>query len=137
MVNSLKITYIQYMIAPITETKEYSIVIDNSYIKLIDQRSDQVVELNEIDEMIADVEKHRKSEKIPLIIVTGFGTMLTNEARERLTHLAKSKTYKIAIIIHDFTQRIMGNFVIHLLNNRRSLQLFTNETDAKKWLLDI
>ena len=87
--------------------------------------------------MIAYVEKHRKSEKIPLIIVTGFGTMLTNEARERLTHLAKSKTYKIAIIIHDFTQRIMGNFVIHLLNNRRSLQLFTNETDAKKWLLDI
>ena len=124
------------MITPKLKTKEFSIEIHDKFIKLQDHRSDTTISKFEIQQMMAEVEKHRNAEKIFLLVVTGENTMLTNEAREYITHLAKSKTFKIGIIIHDLAQRIMGNFVIHLLNNRTILQLFTNEKDAKKWLLD-
>ena len=124
------------MIAPNINTKEYSLEVHDNFIKVFDKRIDQVISLNDITQIMDEVEKHRKSEKILLLIVTGKNTILSDEARERITFLAKTKTYKVALIIHDLAQRVMGNFVIHLLNNRRTLQLFTNDKDALKWLLD-
>jgi len=124
------------MIAPNINSKEYSLEVHDNFIKVFDKRIDQVISLNDITQIMDEVEKHRKSEKILLLIVTGKNTILSDEARERITFLAKTKTYKVALIIHDLAQRVMGNFVIHLLNNRRTLQLFTNDKDALKWLLD-
>ena len=116
------------------ERQDYNVIYNSNYITINDKRIDKTISLEEINTMIHDVEKNNKSNKKKLIVTTGENTLLTTKARERIMDLADNESYKFGIVIHDLSQRLIGNFVIHHLRNKKSIKIFTNEKKAINWI---
>ena len=116
------------------ERQDYNVIYNSNYITINDKRIDKTISLEEINTMIHDVEKNNKSNKKKLIVTTGENTLLTTKARERIMDLADNESYKFGIVIHDLSQRLIGNFVIHYLKNKKSIKIFTDEKKAINWI---
>jgi hypothetical protein len=72
-----------------------------------------------------------KSSKI--LIKTGKWSLLEKEARDYVMNEFKQWP-KIAVIVSNTGQRIMGQIIINLSANKLKIKLFENETKAIFWL---
>lgn len=113
--------------------QDYSLTFNEHYIKINVKHIGKTISLEEINLVMNDVQHNNKTGNKQLIVSTGEQTLLSKEARERIIDLAENESYIIGVIIHDLAQRILGNFIINILKNKKAIKLFTDEKKAIQW----
>ncbi len=108
---------------------------DNGIIRLalndnVDIQERDIYELSEANQKLAEEERYS------LLVVSGKYSTVTPEARE----LAASESFStrriaLAFVTDDLAQRLLVNFFIKFNKPNTPTKLFSNEDDAKKWLL--
>ena len=110
-------------------------LVDNKYIELTFLRENITLDKNEVKTGWEKAHKLSSDKKISVLLKTGKWTLLEKEARVYV--MSELKTWsRVAIVVDNLGQRIMGQVVINLTGKRSQIKLFENETKAKKWLLN-
>ncbi len=108
-------------------------IIDGRYIELKFLKED--VSLNKEDVTTGWMEANAldSSKKTPVLLITAKWSLPENEAFKPILSEIKSRPL-VAIVVHDLSQRLVGNFTLNLTGKSRNIKIFENEADARKWL---
>lgn len=108
-------------------------IIDGRYIELKFLKED--VSLNKEDVTTGWMEANAldSSKKTPVLLITAKWSLPENEAFKPILSEIKSRPL-VAIVVHDLSQRLVGNFTLNLTGKSRNIKIFDNEADARQWL---
>lgn len=74
-----------------------------------------------------------KTKSKPILLKTGEWTLLNNEAREFAMN--EMITWpKVAVVVHNLAQKILGSIAIRWLGHSEKIKLFDSEEIALHWL---
>ncbi|MCA0428889.1 MAG: hypothetical protein LCH32_00140 [Bacteroidetes bacterium] len=73
------------------------------------------------------------TKSLNVLVKTGKWTLLEKDARDYVMNEFKLWP-KVAVIVSNFGQKIMGQIIINLTGNKQKIKLFDNETKAIDWL---
>lgn len=108
-------------------------------------RNDGIIQINFGNKTDLDVKEVReilvatgyltKSEKVLILNIAGSQTSATSAARDfAASDEATIYTLAEAYIVNNLAQKIIGNFYVNFHKPKAPTKIFTNETDAVKWL---
>ena len=122
------------------ETKKYPLAIaeyDNQRnILFLRVKQEQVVDVAEIKEMLANVKEFMGEKRHYAVIDFGSNLGSTTEARKVYAEDPFILKYRIAdaFLVKSLSVRLIANFFIKVTKPKTTTRLFTSESDAIKWI---
>jgi len=91
----------------------------------------------EVEDIIAIREANQilaKGNRYVVVLISGFHTTITKEAREESAKKEYGETRKaMAFIINNLGQRLIGNFFIQMNKPPTPTKIFTSKDEGLKW----
>jgi hypothetical protein len=109
-------------------------LIDGKYIELRFLREDVSLSKDEVTQGWMEANRLDPSKKFPVLLITAKWSLPENEAFKQILSEINSRPL-VAIVVHDLSQRLVGNFTLNLTGKSKNIKLFDEDTDARKWLL--
>ncbi|HQQ93293.1 MAG TPA: hypothetical protein PLQ93_01965 [Bacteroidia bacterium] len=67
---------------------------------------------------------------------TAKWSLIDNKAINHVISEIKARP-KVAILVHNLSQKLMGNFTLNLLGKSKNTKLFDSDSEARNWLSGI
>ncbi|MES2800661.1 MAG: hypothetical protein V4638_11635 [Bacteroidota bacterium] len=109
-------------------------LVGDKYIELTFLRENITLNANEVKFGWKLAQEISPQKSMNVLLKTGDSTLLDKKAREYV--LAEFKEWpRVAIVVDNTGQRLMGQVIINLTGNSAKLKLFNNINKAQEWIV--
>ncbi len=120
---------------PSFETEKVHVSLLNDNIFRIFIKNNVELNIEDLDKNYFFFKEHIPQNKVPFLIIFTQGASTVKGANERFIAEGRlSIKSKEAFVIESLAHRIMANFYIRTTKQNHPTKIFSNETDALKWL---
>jgi len=116
-----------------TEKVHVSLLEDNIFRLFIKNNAE--LDIEDLDRNYFFFKEHIPEKKLPFLVIFSKGSSTVKGANERFIEDDRlSIKSKEAFVIESLAHRLMANFHIRTTKQNHPTKIFSNETDALKWL---
>jgi len=108
-------------------------IIEDNYIELEFLRKDITLSAEEVTQGWMEANTLDPEKKFPVLLITAKWSLPENSALKHILREIESRPL-VAIVVHDLSQRLVGNFTLNLSGKSKSIKLFDERSEAKKWI---
>lgn len=105
------------------------------YIELEFVQEDHTLNESQVGKGWELVQRLDPDRKHPVLLITAPWSLLDNRAIPAVIAEIKKRSF-VAIVIHNLSQKLIGNFTLNFGGMGQKARLFTDSEAARKWLLE-
>lgn len=109
-------------------------IIENRFIELRFLKEDINLGKEEVINGWKEANALDPEKKLPVLLITANWSLPENEAFKPILSEIKSRPL-VAIVVHNLSQRLIGNFTLNLIGKSGNIKIFDKEAEARIWML--
>ncbi|MBL7901290.1 MAG: hypothetical protein JNK73_04785 [Bacteroidia bacterium] len=109
-------------------------IIDQAYIELEFLIEDVALSKEDVAKGWLEANTLDPQKKFPVLLLTAKWSLPENEAFKQILAEINSRPI-VAVVVHDLSQRLVGNFTLNLTGKSKNIKLFDEVEAARTWLI--